>query len=152
MSSSELCESETHVLECFAFDPHEKKYTKLSTKRGIGPNDVLIKTTHSGLCYTDVHAKTRGCGLGHEGVGVVEKIGVAVKNLEAGDRLPDWFNVLPLLDRMARIVLMTIQNKPLSIPYMPFILPGHRIISSTEASRKNHLEMLEFAARNHIKP
>ncbi|KAF2220299.1 chaperonin 10-like protein [Elsinoe ampelina] len=329
MSSSELHDGETHFLECFAFDPREKRYTKLSTKRGIGPSDVLIKTTHSGLCYTDVHAKTRGCGLGHEGVGIVEKTGVAVRSLKAGDRvgwgwlhescgacssclsgyrqycadargfafsdldqgafgnyriinaefayripesissvdagpfmcagasvyealdaagtkpsdrvgvvgigglghmavlfakamgcgvtalfasgkptpqkvkdafdlgvdearciagridelyttadgpieiadgeepepdkkinvllvcsneLPDWFNVLPLLDRMARIVLMTIQTKPLSIPYMPFILPGHRIISSTEASRKNHLEMLEFAARNHVKP
>jgi D-arabinose 1-dehydrogenase-like Zn-dependent alcohol dehydrogenase len=35
---------------------------------------------------------------------------------------------------------------------MDFVLPGHRLIASTEASRENHLRMLEFAARNGVKP
>jgi alcohol dehydrogenase (NADP+) len=48
---------------------------------------VLIRTTHSGLCTTDVHAKHKGCGLGHEGVGLVERLGKGVNNLALGQRV-----------------------------------------------------------------
>lgn len=316
-----------HTLTTFRYSAEEGKFLQRPTEHTLGPRDVLIRTTHSGLCYTDVHAKHKGCGLGHEGVGTVEQAGPAVTSLRPGDRvgwgwlhtscghcraclsgyrqycagasgfaysdldqgafgdrriidaefayripdaipsvdagplmcagasvyealdaagtkprdrvgvvgvgglghmavlfaramgcgvtalfasprrpsaqkvrdafalgadearciseqglvfprdmdgeagdvsetaaepinvllvtsneLPDWDKVLPLLDRMATIVLMTIQTEPLKVPYMPFILPGHRIISSTEASKRNHVEMLEFAARNKIRP
>lgn len=335
----------THTLTVFSYSAEQRRFVKKKTERVLGDHEVLIKTTHSGLCYTDVHAKDKGCGLGHEGVGLVVEVGRAVNTgatntttpsssggaLKPGDRvgwgwlhgscgrcasclsgyrqycadargfafsdldqgafgdlriidaafayripgalasahaaplmcagasvyealdaaaarpgdrvgvvgvgglghvavlfaramgcgvtalfasrrspggrkvedafalgadealciadgyeesfrpgndggsgdalntgieeskkinvllvtsneLPDWERVLPLLDRMARIVLMSIQTKPLNIPYMPFILPGHRIIASTEASQRNHVDMLEFAARNKIKP
>lgn len=308
-----------HTLNVFTYSPEQRRFVQKPTTRALLDHEVLIKTTHSGLCYTDVHAKHKGCGLGHEGVGIVEKTGLAVTSLRAGDRvgwgwlhsscgrcasclsgyrqycadargfafsdleqgafgdyriidaefayripegiasvdagplmcagasvyealdaagtrpsdrvgvvgvgglghmailfaramgcgvtalqatrrshgrdktgdvfamgadsmqcvaggeepsdggsvdgskkinvllvtsneLPDWEKILPLLDRMARIVLMTIQSEPLSVPYMPFILPGHRIIASTEASKRNHVDMLEFAARNKIRP
>lgn len=59
---------------------------------------------------------------------------------------------LPLLARRATIVLMTIQQDPISIPYLPFILPGHKLIASTEASHQNHFDMLRFAARHKIEP
>lgn len=322
----------THTLTVFSYSVEKRAFVKKTTERALGAHEVLIKTTHSGLCYTDVHAKDKGCGLGHEGVGVVEKIGPVVANLAVGDRVgwgwlhsscghcascrsgyrqycaeargfafsdleqgafgdyriidaefayripeaissvdagpfmcagasvyealeaagtrpsdrvgvvgigglghmavllaramgcgvsalfaskrspsqqkvedafalgaddvlciadgyeqsfrrgangevlgdppkadgavykkinvvlvasnevPDWARLFPLLDRMARIVLMSIQTEPLNIPYMPFILPGHRIIASTEASKRNHIDMLEFVARNKIKP
>jgi alcohol dehydrogenase (NADP+) len=58
----------------------------------------------------------------------------------------------PLLARRATIVLMTIQSDPIEIPYMPFILPGHRLVASTEASHRNHFEMLRFVARHGIEP
>lgn len=67
----------------------------------------------------------------------------AVQDLEA---------YFPLLARRATIVLMTIQQDPVSIPYLPFILPGHKLIASTEASHQNHFEMLRFAARHKIEP
>jgi len=67
----------------------------------------------------------------------------AVKELEA---------YFPLLARRATIVLMTIQMEPIKIPYMPFVLPGHRLIASTEASHQNHFEMLKFVARHGIEP
>lgn len=314
----------------FSYLAETRAFVKKTTQRILQPHEILIRTTHSGLCYTDVHAKSKGCGLGHEGVGIIEKTGDAVKHLQKGERvgwgwlhsscghcpaclsgyrqycseargfaysdldqggfgdyriidaefaykipdailsvdagplmcagasvyealdaagtrssdrvgvvgigglghmavlfaramgcgvsallassrepseqkvkdgfalgadevvcvardyeqsfrpsdsgdavlknlgtegcgkinvllvtsneLPDWEIVLPLLDRMARIVLMTIQTGPISVSYMPFILPGHRIIASTEASKRNHVEMLEFAARHQIKP
>lgn len=66
--------------------------------------------------------------------------------------VPKLEALLPLLARRARIVLMTIQQESLEIPYMGFVLPGHRLIASTEASRENHLRMLEFAERHGIKP
>lgn len=72
--------------------------------------------------------------------------------LVCANETPDFEKVLPLLARRAVIVLMSIQAQPLHIPYMPFILPGHKLISSTEASTRNHLEMIKFADRHKIKP
>lgn len=60
--------------------------------------------------------------------------------------------LLPRLARRATIVLMTIQTADLQLPYMDFVLPGHRLIASTEASCRNHVEMLRFAARHRIEP
>lgn len=72
--------------------------------------------------------------------------------LICANETPDFEEILPLLARRAVIVLMSIQQQPLTIPYMQFILPGHKLISSTEASRRNHIDMIEFAARHGIKP
>ncbi|KAF7186612.1 alcohol dehydrogenase [Pseudocercospora fuligena] len=306
-----------HKLTTFYFDTSSKTFTEKSTTKELGYNDVLIKTTHSGICFTDVHAKEKECGLGHEGVGHIVEVGPAVKHLKAGDRVgwgwlhtscghcstcvtgyrqycseargfafsdldqgafsdyriinshfayvipegvssvnaaplmcagasvfealdaagtrsndrvgvvgigglghmavkfaramgcavtamssdgkkmsdafalgadeyrdmrhistahhrahaaedPEPMNinvmlitsnavpnlevVMPLLARRATIVLMTIQMEPLQVPYMQFVLPGHRMIASTEASRENHIKMLEFADRQKIEP
>jgi D-arabinose 1-dehydrogenase-like Zn-dependent alcohol dehydrogenase len=72
--------------------------------------------------------------------------------LITSNAIPDLSAYLGLLARRATIVLMTIQQDAISIPYMPFVLPGHRLIASTEASHKNHFDMLEFAARHKIEP
>lgn len=72
--------------------------------------------------------------------------------LITSNKVPNLEHILPLLARRARLVLMTIQQEPLNIPYMPFVLPGHKLIASTEASQENHIKMLEFAARHQIKP
>lgn len=55
------------------------KIIKDTTTKDIGPYDVLIKITHSGLCGTDTHYKNANIALGHEGVGVVEDVGKDVK-------------------------------------------------------------------------
>ncbi|UJO25180.1 hypothetical protein CLAFUW4_14432 [Fulvia fulva] len=72
--------------------------------------------------------------------------------LVTSNAVPSLESLLPLLARRATIVLMTIQQDSLEIPYMPFILPGHQLIASTEASRENHIKMLDFASRHGIKP
>ncbi|KAM3421870.1 alcohol dehydrogenase [Cercospora zeina] len=308
-----------HKLTTFYFDTASKSFSEKTATKSLSHNDVLIKTTHSGICFTDVHAKGKECGLGHEGVGEVVQVGPAVKSLKPGDRVgwgwlhtscghcsacvtghrqycseargfafsdldqgafgdyriidsdfayllpssissvdaaplmcagasvyealdaagtksndrvgvvgigglghcailfatamgcavtaisggdrkkqdafalgadefrdatkisrayttgvsqsredpqpaninvllitsnavPKLESVLPLLARQATIVLMTIQMEPLEVPYMQFVLPGHRLIASTEASRENHIKMLEFAERMHVKP
>lgn len=77
----------THKITTFRYDPASKNFTKKIIERVLGLKEVLIKTTHSGLCYTDVHAKEKGCGLGHEGVGSVIKVGEAVTGTKVGDRV-----------------------------------------------------------------
>ncbi|KAG9520033.1 GroES-like protein, partial [Aureobasidium melanogenum] len=313
-----------HTLTTFRYDAASGNFVKKTTQRDLGLNEVKVRVTHSGICYTDVHAKEKACGLGHEGVGLVTDLGANVSSMKVGDRVgwgwlrsscgdcpacvdgyrqycaqasgfafcdheqgafadfhiidasfayhipaeipswqagvfmcagastyealdaagskphhrvgivglgglghmavlfaramgcavtvfsgsaakaeskardafqlgadelrvlndidpairpdsntertdnaskslidillicanetPDLGQILPFLARRATIVLMSIQQKPLVIPYMPFILPGHKIIASTEASRQNHLAMIRFAARHKISP
>ncbi|KEQ96845.1 hypothetical protein AUEXF2481DRAFT_78474 [Aureobasidium subglaciale EXF-2481] len=318
----------THTLSTFRYEASSNTFIKKSVERALRPNEIKIQVTHSGVCYTDVHAKDKACGLGHEGVGVVATIGDNVTSMKLGDRVgwgwlrsscgncsvcvdgyrqycaqasgfafcdheqgafadfhiidadfayhippeipswqagvfmcagastyealdaagtkphhrigvvglgglghmavlfakamgcvvtvfsgsfgraeskaedafklgadelrtlsdidttlrpgrseylsaggnetqsvslvdvllvccnetPDLEKILPFLARRATIVLMSIQQKPLVVPYMPFILPGHKIVASTEASRQNHLAMIQFAARHKISP
>lgn len=56
------------------------------------PTDVIVRVTKTTICGTDLHilkgdvpAVTEGRTLGHEGVGVVEEVGGAVRNLKKGD-------------------------------------------------------------------
>lgn len=56
--------------------------------------DAIVRLTSSAICGTDLHfirgtmaGVEPGTILGHEGVGVVEKIGSAVRNLKVGDRV-----------------------------------------------------------------
>ncbi|KAL1673582.1 chaperonin 10-like protein [Schizophyllum commune] len=63
------------------------KVLKGKTQRVLKNDDVLVKITHSGLCYTDVHYRTTDMVLGHEGVGVVESVGPNCHDLKAGDRV-----------------------------------------------------------------
>jgi threonine dehydrogenase-like Zn-dependent dehydrogenase len=58
------------------------------------PNDAIVRLTASAICGTDLHmvrgtmpGMTPGTVLGHEGVGVVEDTGSAVRNFRAGDRV-----------------------------------------------------------------
>ncbi|MCJ1267812.1 hypothetical protein MMC22_007698 [Lobaria immixta] len=58
------------------------------TARELGPTEVAIKISHSGICFTDSHNRHRGdCGLGHEGAGIVTDVGTATKHLKVGDRV-----------------------------------------------------------------
>jgi alcohol dehydrogenase len=58
------------------------------------PTDAVVRITTSTICGTDLHIMkgdvptvTDGRILGHEGVGVVEAAGSAVRNFKAGDRV-----------------------------------------------------------------
>lgn len=63
----------------------EGKIVQSTTTKEVGPNDVLIKITHSGLCGTDEHFKHVDMCLGHEGVGVIQAVGSSVTKFSIGD-------------------------------------------------------------------
>ena len=58
-----------------------------------GPNDAVVKTTKALVCTSDVHTVRGAIGdrnnltLGHEAVGIVDKLGSAVKGVREGDRV-----------------------------------------------------------------
>ncbi|KAH7007587.1 chaperonin 10-like protein [Ilyonectria destructans] len=60
----------------------------------LGPHDVLIRITHTGVCHTDVLFCQSGAplALGHEGVGIVEAIGSLVTEFKLGDRAGGGFH------------------------------------------------------------
>jgi alcohol dehydrogenase len=62
------------------------------------PTDAIVRVTSTSICRSDLkilHGKYRGPGyphkpgliLGHEGVGIVEKVGSMVKKVKPGDRV-----------------------------------------------------------------
>ena len=59
----------------------------------VGPNDALIRITTTTICGTDVHILKgeypveKGLTVGHEPVGVVEKLGRNVQGYEEGQRV-----------------------------------------------------------------
>ncbi|KAJ5549186.1 hypothetical protein N7513_006420 [Penicillium frequentans] len=70
-----------------------------------GPEDVLVRLNFTGICSSDIHVMKGDIGMppmskfgvrspGHEGAGIVVKIGANVKNLRPGDRA----GIKPLMD------------------------------------------------------
>ena len=59
----------------------------------VGPLDALVRITTTTICGTDIHILkgeypvARGLTIGHEPVGVIEKLGSAVKGYEEGQRV-----------------------------------------------------------------
>lgn len=57
------------------------------------PDEVLVRMVATGICATDAHVRARRMAtplpvvLGHEGAGVVERVGAAVTTVEPGDHV-----------------------------------------------------------------
>ncbi|CAD5232651.1 unnamed protein product [Bursaphelenchus xylophilus] len=77
------------------------QFEKISVPE-IGDDDILVKVIYSGVCHTDIHvwlgdfpmeAKELPIVGGHEGAGVVVKVGQNVKDFKIGDRAGiKWVN------------------------------------------------------------
>ena len=72
-----------------------KKAVERRPKPAINaPTDAIVKVTKTTICGTDLHilkgdvpSCTPGRILGHEGIGIVERVGSAVTAFKAGDRV-----------------------------------------------------------------
>ncbi|WP_326601004.1 NAD(P)-dependent alcohol dehydrogenase [Streptomyces sp. NBC_01800] len=59
----------------------------------LRPDEVLVKVVATGLCQTDIHVRDQALPtplpvvLGHEGAGIVERVGDAVSTVTPGDRV-----------------------------------------------------------------
>ena len=59
----------------------------------VGPNDALVRITTTTICGTDIHILkgeypvAKGLTIGHEPVGVIEKLGSAVQGYREGQRV-----------------------------------------------------------------
>lgn len=67
---------------------------KVSEPKIKDPTDAIVRLTRSAICGTDLHmvrgtlaGMKSGTILGHEGVGIIEKLGEDVRNLKVGDRV-----------------------------------------------------------------
>ncbi|MDR3323619.1 MAG: zinc-dependent alcohol dehydrogenase family protein [Zoogloeaceae bacterium] len=72
--------------------PAQKAWEEIADPVLEAPTDVIVRITHTTICGTDLHilkgdvpTVTPGRVLGHEGVGVVEEVGAAVRNFKRGD-------------------------------------------------------------------
>lgn len=74
--------------------PGNKGWEEVSMPTVLQPTDAIVKILKTTICGTDLHilkgdvpAVTDGRILGHEGVGVVEEVGDAVRNFKKGDKV-----------------------------------------------------------------
>jgi threonine dehydrogenase-like Zn-dependent dehydrogenase len=79
---------------------HDMQVTEVPDPQIQEPTDVIIKTTSTGLCGSDLHLYETlapfmepGDIVGHEPMGIVEEVGSAVTKLRPGDRVVVPFNV-----------------------------------------------------------
>ncbi|KAE8148367.1 alcohol dehydrogenase [Aspergillus avenaceus] len=85
--------------------PHEFTVEERPKPCILEPTDAIVKVTHTTICGTDLHilqgdiASTPGCILGHEGVGVIDSVGIGVTNLQPGERV-----VIPAINGCGRCV------------------------------------------------
>ncbi|MEJ5247601.1 MAG: alcohol dehydrogenase catalytic domain-containing protein [Caldilinea sp.] len=71
------------------------EYIERRTPQLAADDDVIVRIEACGICGTDLnilatppaHKATPGIVIGHEGVGVVEAIGPAVRHVQPGDRV-----------------------------------------------------------------
>jgi threonine dehydrogenase-like Zn-dependent dehydrogenase len=66
----------------------------------LNPGDAIVRITTTAICGSDLHlyagfipSLREGDILGHEFMGIVEEVGVEVKNLKAGDRVVVPFTI-----------------------------------------------------------
>lgn len=77
---------------CLLEEPSKASIVRDITIDSPGPNEVLVELVASGVCHTDLTVKNlNGNGmkfpivLGHEGAGIVRKVGEGVTHLNPGD-------------------------------------------------------------------
>lgn len=83
----------TKKMKCAVFVEPDRIVLDEKPVPDIGPLDALLRVTTTTICGTDVHILKgeypveRGLTIGHEPVGIIEKLGSAVEGYEEGQRV-----------------------------------------------------------------
>jgi D-arabinose 1-dehydrogenase-like Zn-dependent alcohol dehydrogenase len=77
----------SHTFTTWTGTPNDAVVAKNVTRPPLTGHQVFVKTTHSGVCGTDIHYHHGGIGMGHEGAGVITQVGPEVTNHKVGDRV-----------------------------------------------------------------
>jgi S-(hydroxymethyl)glutathione dehydrogenase/alcohol dehydrogenase len=81
------------VKAAVAYGPGEPLRVENLELPAVGPRDVLVRLSASGICHTDLTVIDGRSALplpmvpGHEGCGVVEQVGAEVRRVAVGDRV-----------------------------------------------------------------
>jgi len=74
------------------YGPGKKDWVEKPKPVVLEPTDVIVKISKTTICGSDLHilkgdvpTVAEGCTLGHEGVGIVDDVGSAVRNFKKGD-------------------------------------------------------------------
>jgi len=74
--------------------PEKKSWGSVPMPKILKPTDALVKIVKTTICGTDLHILKgdvpevrNGRVLGHEGVGIVQEVGAAVRNFKKGDHV-----------------------------------------------------------------
>ena len=118
-----------------------------------GPTDVIVRITASGVCHSDLSVinGTLPAGrvvLGHEGTGVVEKVGADVNRVAVGDRVIGSF--IPAcgvcwycLHDQSNLCAHTY-----SVMFVPRVAAGRRRGASSRHDRPRHVRRDDDGARS----
>ena len=83
MASAETAASSSGLdFTVYKGSPSRRIVQGTTHRERLNGDEVLLRVTHSGLCFTDEHFLDRDMCLGHEGAGIVEALGPAVKELK----------------------------------------------------------------------
>src|SRR5690606_16670639 len=85
---------EGRIMKAVVFHgPGEKAWEEVPEPKIVEPGDAIVRVDTTTICGTDLHilkgdvpAVTDGRILGHEGVGIVEEVGSAVRNYKTVDQ------------------------------------------------------------------
>jgi glutathione-independent formaldehyde dehydrogenase len=87
-------------MKAVSYESKEKMAVSSRAKPDLkAPTDALLRVTSSGICGSDLHmydSRTplkKGTVVGHEIMGVIEKIGEAITSIKQGDRVVLPFNI-----------------------------------------------------------
>jgi S-(hydroxymethyl)glutathione dehydrogenase/alcohol dehydrogenase len=76
-----------------AYEPGQPLVIENLATPEVGPRDVLVRVTASGICHSDLNVIAGRSALplpivpGHEGCGIVEEVGREVRRVRVGDRV-----------------------------------------------------------------
>lgn len=72
-------------------EPGNMSVTDMAKPKIQAPHDAIIRVVRACVCgsdlwwYRGISDKTKGSQTGHEAIGIVEEVGLAVKNVQKGD-------------------------------------------------------------------